>query len=164
MDNEYRFHFPAALRFQSSVDGRFGGIWSPSLCCEGDMCIAPARNQTPILRYQFGHGTQKIRKGGSTWKWDTKVELYRCSSIRHLALTVKHTNPDFYRCMKMIVGWLSMYCLCGAESGMCLHWGNRQLILQVGSQIRTYRKGTNLVGAESCIAFSESVEDVAKVR
>jgi hypothetical protein len=40
----------------------------------------------------------------------------------------------------------------------------RKLILQLGSRIRTCRKGTNIVGAESCIAFSESVEDVAKVR
>jgi uncharacterized protein (DUF169 family) len=34
----------------------------------------------------------------------------------------------------------------------------------VGGRIRTCRKGTNLVGAESCTACCETVEDVAKVR
>ena len=101
----------------------------------------------------------------SFWRrlWTCRqTEYWMNEWICNLALSVKQRNPDFYVCMKMIVGWWSGYCLCGAESGMWLHWRKRKLILQLGSRIRTCRKGTNLVGAESCIAFCESVEDVGK--
>jgi len=64
MDNEYRFHVPAALPFQSSVDGRFGGIWSPSVCCEGDKCVLPQPEIKPpfcdislvTVHRKFGEG------------------------------------------------------------------------------------------------------------
>jgi len=63
------------------------------------MCFAPTRNQTPVLGYQFSHGTKKIRRG------DTNVDLYFCFFVRNLALNVKQTNLDFHLYMKMIVDW-----------------------------------------------------------
>ena len=66
MDNEYQLHVPAALPFQSSVDGRFGGIWSLSLCCEGDEFVLPPPEIKPPFwdislvtgQRKFGEGTR----------------------------------------------------------------------------------------------------------
>jgi hypothetical protein len=66
MDNEYRLHVPAALLFQSSVNGRFGGIWSPSLFCEGDTCVLPPPEIKPsFCDISLVTGNKKFGEGSA---------------------------------------------------------------------------------------------------